>query len=290
MRITGRQLRRIIQEEVSRMMNEAPDVNSMNIALLTTIANGKVITDANATDDERMTINAMLDLYITTRKPALAALAANTLPTSPFARKLRAVQAALGIKVDGAFGVDSIMGIVRSVKDPSIDDILDILTPDGGEVPRSATAADLAALIDQGNKGNKPYSLGPGLVGATGTGKLGVEVKPVKLSPSSPPQVVRSEMVRIFTPRRLADIKRTALAMQARGDDAGLETYLRRELGANSKEIGAMRVDLLLAALGIGTDKGDGAGGDLGPVQVAPYRAAEPSGRWTIPERKRYRS
>jgi hypothetical protein len=284
MRITGRQLRRIIQEEVSRMMNEAdaPDVNRRNIALLTTIANGKVITDANATTDENLTINAMLDLYITKRKPALAALAANTLPGSPFARKLRAVQAELGIKVDGAFGVDSIMGIVRSVKDPSIDDILDILTPSGGEVPRTATVADLAALIDQGNKGNKRATdLGPGLVGSTGTGSLGVEVTPVKISPSSPPQVVRSAMLRIYTPARLTAIKRTALTMQARGDDAGLETYLRSELGANSKELGAMRAELLLAALGI--KPGDSS-------SALPPAPAPLEERRRMLERKSYRS
>ena len=263
------------------MMNEAPDVNSRNIALLTTIANGKVITDANATTDENMTINAMLDLYITKRKPELAALAANTLPGSPFARKLRAVQAKLGIKVDGAFGVDSIMGIVRSTKDPSIDDILDILTPGGEEVPRTATVAELQALIDQGNKGNKPYSLGPGIVGATGTGSRGVEVTPVKIPPSSSPQVVRSEMVRIFTPAGLADIKRTALAMQAKGDDVALEAFLQRELGAKSPELGRMRAELLLAALGIKP------GGGSSPLPPAPASLDE---RRRMPERKRYRS
>ena len=271
------------------MMNEASDVNSRNIALLTTIANGKVITDANATTDERMTINALLDLYIKKRAPKLASFTANTLPTSPFARKLRAVQTALGIGVDGEFGVDSIMGIVRSTKDPSIDDILDILTPSGGEVPRTASVAELQALIDQGNKGNKPTDLGPRLVGATGTGSRGVEVGPgPKVGVGQTAKVLRTQLVMTYSKERLDSVRRRAIAMQARGEDP--LPMIRKELGEKNLQIAGIQADLLLAAIGIKSGDGSSSVPKLTPVTPAPTRDVDLGSGRLIPERKRYRS
>lgn len=250
------------------MMNEAPDVNSRNIALLTTIANGKAITDANATTDENMTINAMLDLYITKRAPKLASFAANTLPGSPFARKLRAVQAALGIKVDGMFGVDSIMGIVRSTKDPSFDDILDMLTDDSGTVTPAETAAELGALIDQGNKGNKPGTdLGPFLVGATGTGTTGVKVGPGPKVGLPEPRRVLQSIVRMLSPNVLATIRKNAVAMERSGQDS--TSYIQREMAGNGVARAAMSVNVLMDYL----DIKPGPEGSLTPLSVADLEA-----------------
>lgn len=235
------------------MMNEAPDLERKKMALLTAIADGRLITDANATQDERMTINAMLDGYITKFDPSLASYAAGTLPTSPFNSKLRAVQQSLGIGVDGKFGEKSIMGIVRAGGGLRLEDILGMFpaTPPSG--PAATTFAELSALIDQGNKGNPPFDLGPGIVGSTGTGSMGVKVGPgPKVGLGSVLSVV-PQVQRMFTPARLDVIKRTAQAMQARGQDP--LDYLRRELGAKSPELGRMNADLLLASMGIPAPK-----------------------------------
>lgn len=238
------------------MMNEAPDLERKKAALLTAIADGRLITDSNATDDERMTINAMLDGYITkSGDPALASYAAGTLPTSPFNSKLRAVQQSLGIGVDGKFGEKSIMGIVRAGGGLRLEDILgmDFATPSSG--PAATTAAELGALIDQGNKGNPPTDLGGGrLVGSTGTGSMGVKVGPgPKVGLPSRVPVVQQALVRLFSTQQLAQIKKTALEMERRGDDSS--DFLRKELGAKSPELGRMNADLLLASMGIPAPK-----------------------------------
>lgn len=215
------------------MMNEAPDLERKKIALLTAIADGRVITDANATEDERMTINAMLDQYITkSGDPALASLVTDTLPTSPFSRKLRAVQAALGLAVDGRFGEGSIMGITRAGGDTSssLEDLL-------GNLPKDA-----------------PSGLGPSIVGSTGTGTTGVKVGPgPKVPMSSRVPVVQQALGKMFTAGDLARIKQTAQAMQARGQDPA--DYLRGALGAKSAALGRMNADLLLASMGIPATK-----------------------------------
>lgn len=225
------------------MMNEAdaPDVERKKIAMLTSIANGRVITDANATKDERMLINSMLDQYITkSGDPALEPLLLDTLPLGPFARKLRAVQAALGVGVDGQFGEDSIMGITRAGGDTSssLEDLL-------ADMPKDA-----------------PSSLGPRLVGSTGTGTQGVKVGPGPkvglptqraLPGVASSAAVAQDLRQMYSAQRLDLIKKDAQAMQRRGEDP--VPMLRRELGAKSKAIGAMQADLLLAAMGIPTTK-----------------------------------
>lgn len=241
------------------MMNEAPDLERKKIALLTAIAGGRVVTDANATDDERMTINAMLDQYITkSGDPALEPLLLNTLPTSDFGRKLRAVQAALRIAVDGRFGEGSIMGITRAGGDTSssLEDLL-------ADMPKDA-----------------PSSLGPSIVGSTGTGTQGVKVGPgPKVGLPSRVPVVQQTLGKMFTAGDLTRIKQTAQAMQARGQDP--TDFLRKVLGEKSKELGAMQADLLLASLGIKP------GGGSSPLPPAPAPLEE---RRLMPERKRYRS
>lgn len=244
------------------MMNEAPDLEHKKIALLTAIRGGRVITDGNATEDERMTINAMLDQYITkSRDPALASLVTNSLPTSPFSRKLSAVQAALGLTPDGRFGENSIMGIERAggMDKASLADLLDELlagapaaqadTYRGGGLPaevEAGLAADLRARMDAAGRGIE----GGRIVGATGTGSTGVVVGPgPKVGMGSDVRAIVQPLGRIFAPATLARIKREAQAMQASGKDP--TDFLRRELGAKSAEYGRMGADLLLASLGI---------------------------------------
>jgi hypothetical protein len=57
----------------------------------------------------------------------------------------------------------------------------------------------------------------------------------------------------MYSADRLDLIKRSAQAMQRRGEDP--VPMLRKELGAKSAAIGAMQADLLLAAMGIPTTK-----------------------------------
>lgn len=211
------------------MMNEAPDLERKKIALLTAIAGGRVITDANATEDERMTINAMLDQYITkSGDPALASLVTDTLPGSPFARKLRAVQAALGLAVDGRFGEGSIMGITRA----------------GGDT--SSSLEDLLADMPK----DDPSGLGPSIVGSTGTGTTSVKVGPSpKVGVGQTAKVLQSQLVMTYSKERLDLVRRAALRMQSRGEDP--MPMIRKELGARNPQIGSMRADLLLASLGI---------------------------------------
>jgi len=292
MRITGRQLRRIIQEEVSRMMNEAdaPDVERKKIAMLTSIANGRIITDANATKDERMLINSMLDQYITgSGDPALAPLVLNTLPTASFARKLRAVQAALGVGVDGLFGEDSMLGLVRAGGKPaeSIEDIIKniegIVNPSGAPHIRQPTAAELGAMIVQDKKST---DLGRPLVDPPLYQFDGVQIGYQNLTPTQMP--VLKTILQKFSAEELMQIRNTAVAMERKGQDS--MPFIKRKLGATTAG-GGMMAQVLLDYLGIGTDKGSGNLGRLEPFKVAPTSPVEPFREGhRMPERKRYRS
>ena len=270
------------------MMNEAPDLERKKIALLTSIADGRVITDANATTDERMMINSMLDQYITkSGDPKLAALATGTLPGSPFARKLRAVQTALGIGVDGLFGEDSMLGLVRAGgrSAESIEDVMKdvqrILDAGNTSFTPQPTAAELGAMIVQDKKSidlGRPLS-------APGTGSSGVKIGSQNLTPAQLP--VLKSILRNFSAEELEQIRKTAVTME-RGGKASLP-FIQSKLGVTAAG-GAMQAQVLLDYLGIKPGDGSSSVPKLTPVTPAPTRDVDYGSGRLIPERKRYRS
>ena len=271
------------------MMNEAPDLERKKIALLTAIAGGRVVTDANATDDERMTINAMLDQYITgSGNPALADLVLNTLPGAPFARKLRAVQAALGVGVDGMFGEDSMLGLVRAGGKPaeSIEDIIKniegIVNPSGAPHIRQPTAAELGAMIVQDKKST---DLGRPLSAPAPYRPDGVKIGYQNLTPTQMP--VLKSVLRKFSAEELMQIRNAAVAMERKGKDS--LPFIQSKLGVSAAG-GEMQAQVLLDYLGIKPGDGSSTVQSLTPFVKPPVAPTDLGGGRLIPERKRYRS
>ena len=273
------------------MMNEAdtPDVERKKIAMLTSIANGRVITDANATKDERMLINSMLDQYITkSGDPDLADLVLNTAPLGPFARKLRAVQAALGIAVDGRFGEGSMLGLVRadgkraeSIEDV-IKDVQKMLSVGNTPFTPQPTAAELGAMIVQDKKSS---DLGAPLSAPALYRPDGVKLGSQNLTPAQLP--VLKSVLRKFSAEELMQIRNAAVAMERKGKDS--LPFIQSKLGVSAAG-GEMQAQVLLDYLGIKPGDGSSTVQSLTPFVKPPVAPTNLGGGRLIPERKRYRS
>ena len=148
MRITGRQLRQIIKEEVARMMSEEEGVQAFKgtaadlkkgqddavaavdklfsgintdrpaqfDAVFDRLLAGEVFTDANADADVKMVVNALIDGLSEANGMGIISL-----PTSDFGANLRTVQRKLGIPADGVFGPQTYLALISGgkVKIPS---------------------------------------------------------------------------------------------------------------------------------------------------------------------------
>jgi len=212
----------------------------------------------------------------------------DTLPLGPFARKLRAVQAALGVAVDGRFGEDSIMGLVRAdgKRAESIEDIIKdvqkILSVGNTPFTPQPTVAELGAMIVQDKKSS---DLGAPLSAPAPYRPDGVKIGSQNLTPAQLP--VLKSVLRKFSAEELMQIRKAAVAMERAGKDS--LPFIQSKLGVTAVG-GAMQAQVLLDYLGIGPGGGGGSG-SLAPVKIAPTGPVEPlrEGR-RMPERKRYRS